>query len=256
MIGKVYITEPNIREWMMGMDSYLLSEYYTRYLRDIRKNGESTVKHYMGALENVSEFLRNRGKIKKSIYEIEDIEDLRTIKKYLDNDSEYINQNIRGHRMYSAALNNYLKFALGEGLSGVGEDIVLLDQIIEMKPKKVMQRQEQWKRSTIIKNQVLEMSDHQCEIDRMHKTFIAASTQLAYMEGHHIIPMNQQGRFSVSIDIYANVICLCPICHRMLHYGMESEKRRVLEIIYDNRKKRLKNSGIFLSQNEFVELAQ
>ncbi len=62
---KVYRTELNIKEWMMGMDSYLLSEYYTRYLRDIRKNGESTVKHYMGALENISEFLRNKGKIEK-----------------------------------------------------------------------------------------------------------------------------------------------------------------------------------------------
>ncbi len=68
--------------------------------------------------------------------------------------------------------------------------------------------------------------------------------------------MNQKDRVSVSIDIYANVICLCPICHRMLHYGMESEKRRVLEVIYNNRKKRLKNSGINLSRNEFVELAQ
>ncbi len=25
-----------------------------------------------------------------------------------------------------------------------------------------------------------------------------------------------------SLDVYANIICLCPICHRLLHYGLKA----------------------------------
>lgn len=72
------------------------------------------------------------------------------------------------------------------------------------------------------------------------------------MESHHAIPINQQKHFNCSLDVYANIVCLSPICHRLLHYGINNDK---LNQIYDERTDRLVHSGIKLSKSEFVEIA-
>ena len=68
--------------------------------------------------------------------------------------------------------------------------------------------------------QSIESAKYECEINSKHKTFTAKSTGMPYMEGHHMLPMKYQDRFKSSLDVYANIICLCPICHRLLHYGV------------------------------------
>ena len=73
------------------------------------------------------------------------------------------------------------------------------------------------------------------------------------MEGHHAIPMKYQRTFSVSLDVYANIVCICPTCHRLLHYGIYDERKSVLNRIYTERADRLKQSGISLSRDEFLE---
>lgn len=73
------------------------------------------------------------------------------------------------------------------------------------------------------------------------------------MEGHHAIPMKKQESFDVSLDVYANIICLCPICHRLLHYGEDCDKDNLLNKIYYDRADRLASSGIRLSKEEFVK---
>ena len=75
------------------------------------------------------------------------------------------------------------------------------------------------------------------------------------MEGHHAIPMKAQNSFKTSLDVYANVVCLCPICHRMLHYGIVDEKNVLLNKIYNKRADRLANCGIKLSREDFGLIA-
>ena len=53
-----------------------------------------------------------------------------------------------------------------------------------------------------------------------------------------------QNIFNCNLDMYANIVSLCPICHRLLHHGLQNEKMFVLKKIYDEREVRLKNSGI------------
>lgn len=36
---------------------FVLKEYYIRYLRDVRKLSESSIKHYLDALNNISKYL-------------------------------------------------------------------------------------------------------------------------------------------------------------------------------------------------------
>ena len=95
---------------------------------------------------------------------------------------------------------------------------------------------------------------HLCEHNNDHITFTAKSTGKEYMEGHHLIPLKYQNEFDCGIDVYANIVCLCPICHRLLHFGTDDEKTYAAEKLFDERKERLINSGIDISKREFLEL--
>ncbi len=235
-------------------NDYVLMEYYTRYLREVRHLSDSSIKHYLGALRSISRYLVNKERIENTIYEIQDIGELEVIKTYLYQEPEFIALDKKGHQMYSAGMNNYIKFAMGTEFTGIKNKIKLLDIEIPV-GKKVLINNEKWQRSSIIKMQTIEAVDYECEIETSHTTFTAKSTGKQYMEGHHAIPINLQERFEKSLDVYANVVCVCPTCHRLLHYGIESEKQIVLNKIYYERAERLASSGIKVSHDEFMAIA-
>ena len=112
-----------------------------------------------------------------------------------------------------------------------------------------------WRRSGIIREQSLEIAQFRCEIDNRHDSFIAARTNHMYMEGHHAIPMHMQPHFSNSLDVYANIICLCPVCHRRIHYGLKDDKVHMMQKIYTTHADRLAQSGIQISKSDFVSIA-
>ena len=111
-----------------------------------------------------------------------------------------------------------------------------------------------WNRSGIIRNQALEMAEYRCEIEITHESFIAERNHKLYMEGHHVIPMKKQMNFKNSLDVYANIVCLCPTCHRKIHYGVKDDRIKMGEKIYLDRSDRLANSGIRLSKREFLSI--
>ena len=112
-----------------------------------------------------------------------------------------------------------------------------------------------WNRDRIIVEQVLQSDKYLCEVDPKHKTFIARRNDQPYLEGHHLIPLARQKEFKVSLDVYANIIGLCPNCHRLLHFGKQTEIRDILKPIYTARADRFHNSGFTLSKDEFLALA-
>lgn len=235
------------------MNEYVLMTYYRKYLKEIRKVSSSTVEHYQDALKYISKYLVQKGKLQQTVYEIQDIGELEILKTYLYADPDFIALDKRGHQMYSAGFNNYLKFANGEGFANIGQTIEVMD-IEVLATQKQVSSVEIWKRSSIIKEQSIKSAGYQCEINLEHRTFTAKSTGKPYMEGHHALPMKYQDKFSQSLDVYANIICLCPICHRLLHYGVNSEKETVLNKIYYDRSERLATSGIKVSKGEFAAL--
>lgn len=233
---------------------YILMEYFGRYLKEIRGSSESTVKHYHDALRYISRYLVKVGKIESSIYEIKDIGQLEIIREFLYNDPEFVTINTRGHQMYSAGFNNYFRFAMGDEFETIGETIKLLDVEVGVS-EPVIRENISWGRSSIIKNQVLKSANYECEIDTSHQTFVAKSSGQQYMEGHHMIPMKKQSAFNTSLDVYANIVCLCPVCHRLMHHGLDDCKKTLLSQIYVARIERLANSGIRLSKDEFMRMA-
>ena len=234
--------------------SAALKEYYGRYLREIRGLSESSVRHYYDALNNISRRLVAKQLVNRDIYEITNTEYLMNVREILFADPEFVQLNERGNSMYSAGLNNYLRFASGDDFLQCSDYIEKMD--IPVKPEDpIIIEHTVWRRSDVLRNQVLAGADYKCEINGAHETFIAEKTKKPYMESHHAIPMRLQPRFENSLDIYANIVCLCPICHRRVHYGLQDEKNVLIQRIYHNRADRLARSGIKLSQQEFIEFA-
>lgn len=67
------------------------------------------------------------------------------------------------------------------------------------------------------------------------------------MEEHHLIPLKQWDNFLFSLDVEANIVVLCPHCHRLLHYGDKEEIKPILEQLFIQRKNLLASKGIHLT---------
>lgn len=233
----------------------LLKIYYKRYLSEVRQLKQSTINHYCDALNNITHHLQRMKLIEGTIYDISDLHRLKDLREILFADASFIAQNKRGNQMYSSGLNNYLRFAEGTDLIDVRDDFGKMDvpmPAIAEEPKSYEIRH--WARSDILREQTLIVADYHCEMDARHQTFIAERTHKPYMESHHAIPIHLQGRFPYSLDIYANLLCLCPVCHRKIHYGLRNERREMLYEIYEKRHERMVHSGIELGKEEFADL--
>lgn len=95
----------------------------------------------------------------------------------------------------------------------------------------------------------LSLANYQCEIDNSHITFISKVSKMNYVEAHHLIPISVSNDFLFSLDIEANVVALCPNCHRKIHHGERQEVFNLLEILYKSREENLKKCGIKISMN-------
>lgn len=230
--------------------------YFRKYLENIRGVSERTIHHYYDALNHISRDLKKTGLVSDNIYEIQSVEELYKIRDCLKSDIGFLKLDSDGHRMYSSAMNNYIRFAEGFDFIGHKDSFCDLDVEIDIISDTRLYQCSTRQRLTIIKNQIIEAAEHKCSLDPGHETFITESQNKPYMEGHHIIPMQHQEEFKVSLDVYANVICLCPTCHRMLHYARTEDKRASLNRIYHERADRLAMSGIRLSNDEFIELVK
>lgn len=64
------------------------------------------------------------------------------------------------------------------------------------------------------------------------------------MEPHHLIPISLQGYYKHDIDITSNLICLCPNCHKRIHYGTKDDVKKMLTKFHNARQADLKTCGI------------
>lgn len=234
-----------------------LEAYFRQYMMNVRKLSESSVNHYTQALRTVSRYLRDANLITGDVYSVDKLVELKALRAALKTIPEFVDQDETGNRMYSAGLNRYIEFAELHQAKGAVEkevDLKLMDVEV-VKPAKKPKVTYGWNRDRVIVEQVLKADKYLCEIDPHHKTFIARKNDEMYLEGHHLIPISRQDDFAKSLDVYANIIGLCPNCHRQLHFGRKDEVRDILKGIYDLRADRFANSGINVSKDEFLALA-
>lgn len=98
----------------------------------------------------------------------------------------------------------------------------------------------------------LKKNEYKCFFDtaeESHKTFETPSGQ-NYVEAHHIIPLAQQSKFPNMLDTKANIVPLCPNCHRKIHKGTKQTVDEMLEKIFQEREKALSQSGLKVTIEE------
>lgn len=108
-------------------------------------------------------------------------------------------------------------------------------------------------RSPFVAAEAIRAAQFTCEIDATHWTFTSKAKKQRYVEAHHLIPMSQQRSFPVSLDVVANVVSLCATCHRMLHYGVERDRRSLLVSLLKQRKQKLLENSIDVETNDFLK---
>lgn len=93
-------------------------------------------------------------------------------------------------------------------------------------------------------------ADYICEYDNKHVTFVNNFDNNPYIEAHHLIPMATQGLFEYNIDFADNIICLCPNCHRRIHYGVISDKSEMVEKFYKERHEKIESFKVNIKYND------
>ena len=231
-----------------------INKYFQIYITEVLHLSSTSAHNYLRSLKKLSECMKQLELIKDSIYEIGSIEQLDSIWKDLKDDKTFSALNSRGHRMYSAGFSRYRDFASGVLFKGmVDSDIHKLD-IPMVCESPVMMEYKVWKRSGILRSQTVALADYKCDMDCNHSTFITASNNKPYMEAHHIIPIRLQGSFKNSLDVYANLVSLCPLCHRKIHLGIMEERRQMIDTLYERRMTRLANCGLSIGKIEFEDM--
>ncbi len=100
----------------------------------------------------------------------------------------------------------------------------------------------------------LRQAGFKCEINSEHQTFISSAKGKPYVEAHHLIPLGNQGRFKFSLDVAANIIALCPNCHRLLHHGKRVDKAREIATLFSQRQDRLLEKELNISETDLMKM--
>lgn len=119
------------------------------------------------------------------------------------------------------------------------------------RPEKLIGENVSFKRNSEKAKKCIVLANYSCNLDITHNSFIAKNGK-TYMEAHHLVPLFAQEFFEYSLDVDANIISLCPNCHRKLHYG--DDIYNDLKKLYDDRIIYLQKSGINISFETLLEL--
>lgn len=111
-----------------------------------------------------------------------------------------------------------------------------------------------FQRNPSVAASALRLADFKCEINAGHQTFISNAKGKPYVEAHHLIPFGNQGGYQFSLDVTANIVALCPNCHRLLHHGKKSDKAREIATLFARRRDRLLEKELKISETELMRL--
>jgi len=111
-----------------------------------------------------------------------------------------------------------------------------------------------WPRSAQISAKALRLSGYKCAFDESHVSFTSKVTGKRYLEMHHLVPMRYQYEFNVSLDRSAQLLALCPTCHRQIHHGTDEEKEKMLRDLFYERREKLEAIGIEIGFKELRKM--
>lgn len=176
-------------------------------------------------------------------------------------------------RMYSSAVSNYIKFkayemekvflledarynhSIEEELSSLSESETIVEKVAPVQPAALKDESRMvYHRDIGVAANAIRASNYLCEINPKHQYFVSRATQHNYVEAHHIVPISTQALFDYGLDNVANIACLCPVCHRKVHYGIDQDRLMLLEVLWENKQEAIKLSGIELDYKDLVTM--
>ncbi len=106
-----------------------------------------------------------------------------------------------------------------------------------------------YKSSSLKKEKAKRKSGYFCELGDRNQCqyFISKTSNKNFLEAHHLVQMEFSNDFENSLDVIANLIALCPNCHRKLHHAKDEDKIGDIEYLFSKRKEQLKEKGINIS---------
>lgn len=232
---------------------YAIGRLFDRHLREADLS-ESSIRHYRTGLNTINRLIaEHRDAFAFSnVFEPATIEELAALRDAIRALPAFVELNRRGNNMYSAALNHFVTFVERSF------ETVEVEQLPDA-PQPVPEHLPPVARAArpgndIIVRQSLGAAHRMCEYEISHVSFLTESG-VVYMEGHHLIPVRLQPQFSVGLHVWANVVCLCPLCHRQIHYGTRDARRALFGRLFDGREARLRASGIDQPKEVLMEMA-
>lgn len=232
-----------------------------------------SIERYSNAINIISSELDNYGLRKEDLFNQTNTDIIDTIL----NNVEFKKKNDKGNRMYSAALKylkKYIEFNDDMELQVelfreeqefekyLIEDISDASKLkIEEKPLgkasfKLLNSKKIWCRNPRYASEAVADANYLCEFDNKHKQFISKFSGKNYVEAHHLIPMRYQGQFDHSLDIHANIVSICLVCHKKIHFGLFRDKKVILDKLFNSRKDRLVDGGITIDINQLYNFYQ
>ncbi|MDY0236316.1 MAG: EVE domain-containing protein [Gudongella sp.] len=132
------------------------------------------------------------------------------------------------------------------------EDYEIRDEKKQKEVPLVLGRGTYFPRSIKVAKRAIVDANYLCELDSNHKDFLSKTSCQNYVEAHHLIPMEFQNEFDYSIDVEANIISLCAVCHKLLHHANLNDKKDKITKLYYIREKRLRECGLKIELDKLI----
>jgi 5-methylcytosine-specific restriction enzyme A len=163
---------------------------------------------------------------------------------------------------YSLLLNKNLRYVLedeNEESFQVNVERTEMDSFIQKEDTPILpisglnlSPSTKWMRNHLTAKKAIVHAEYRCEFDGNHMFFESFVTGENYVEAHHLIPMEYQGQFKWSLDVEANIISLCPLCHKTVHHAPMEAIEPIIKNLYHLRKVRLQKCGIDIDFNKLL----
>ncbi|MFC6039278.1 HNH endonuclease [Paenisporosarcina macmurdoensis] len=114
------------------------------------------------------------------------------------------------------------------------------------------EKSQRWVRNIDTSKRAVMEANYKCEFNDNHLSFTSNTTGRNYVEAHHLIPMKFQMEFKKSLDVEANIVPLCPLCHKAVHHASLEEKEPIIRALYLARKDRLQNCEIGIDYKDLI----
>ena len=243
---------------------------FLKWLINNSGRSKNTIDKYVRAITTMSKDISKITGRNVDIYNMTTDVEIDLIKDEYLSIYELSEKDKRGNRMYTSSFKWYKDF-----LSWEREEESHISTSYRSKVGQVFEREESyglkyqrkakgdhyikesekyWKRDRKVVENVLSAMGYNCEEDITHCHFSSKATGMNYVEGHHLIPMKYQDEFEYSLDVEANVVSLCVVCHKKLHLASMEEKSEIIKKLYETRKEKLKESSIDISLEDLINL--